>query len=111
MKTWNDYPPTLTTQQASEILSISINTITARCKTNKLPATKIGKSWHIDRDQLRAMFAVKFNPKHNLVQHLGEIELTLSTLAAVLRGTAIEETLRKAHTATLKAYNQARGEE
>jgi len=110
MKTWNDYPPVLTATETAELLRIDrLNTITEKCRRGELPAFKAsGKAWRIDRDRLRAMFALKNQKNVSLADKLGEIELALSTLAAVHRGTEIEEQLRTAHAAALDAYNQAR---
>jgi len=110
MKTWNDYDPVLTAQETADLLRIDrLNTITEKCRRGELPAFKAsGKAWRIDRDRLRMMFAPKNRKSISLSDQLGEIELALSTLAAVHSGTAIEEQLRAAHAATLEAYNQAR---
>lgn len=107
-KTWNDYPIVLTVTQAAALLNISAGTIAAKCKSGEIPATKIGRSWSIDRDQLRAMHAPVLHERQSLAYQLGEIELALSTLAAIHRGTEIEEPIRAAHRATLKAYTQIR---
>lgn len=113
MKAWNDYPIVLTAKETAELLRIDrLNTITDRCRRGELPAFKAsGKAWRIDRDRLRAMFAPGNRRNISLADQLGEIELALSTLAAVHRGTEIEEQLRTAHAAALEAYNQAREED
>ncbi len=107
MKNWNDYPPTLSITQASELLNISGTTLQKYCKQGKLPALKLGGKWRIDKETLRQAFAAVIWPRTKTSHQLGEIELALSTLAAIHRGTEIEEAIRTAHVATLDAYNQA----
>ncbi len=110
MTSWDDYPPILTTEQAGEILGIKqMTTIIDRCKSGEFPAMKVGgKTWRIDRDKLRMMLASKISKDRDLVDQLGEIELALSTLAAIHRDTKIESHLRMAHMATLAAFNRSR---
>ncbi len=110
MKTWNDYPVVLNTKQAAELLGINhVSTVSEQCRTGVFPAIKLDNgNWRIDRDKLRAMFATVLQKNHSLADQLGEIELALSTLAAIHRGKEIEETIRVAHQAALEAYTQAR---
>lgn len=108
-KTWDDYPVTLSIKETAQLLGISrLNTITSKCRNGELPAVKMGKDWRIDRDQLRAIFASRVTAHGNLANQLGELELAISTLAAIHRGTRIEGHIRTAHRATLAAYTQAR---
>lgn len=113
MKTWSDYPITLTAKQAGEILGISrTNTITSLCKSGEFPAFKVGRgSWRIDRDRLRMMLASKNRRNISLADQLGEIELALSTLATIHRDEPIAKAIRTAHEAALEVYTQARDEE
>ena len=113
MKSWNDYPPVLNTKQAAELLGVTrMTTISDQCRSGKFPAIKLGKgAWRIDRDRLRMMFASKQQKNRSLADQLGEIELALSTLAAVYHKEPVSQTIREAHAVALAAYNQAKDEQ
>ena len=54
-KTWDDLPMFLTASQVAEFLQLHVNTVKGWCRVGKLQGTKIGKSWRIPKDGLRAM--------------------------------------------------------
>lgn len=112
-KIWTSYPIDLTVAQAAELLGIRKRTIAKQCRNGTIPATQIDrKTWRIDRDTLRLMFfAPSRQVRQSLARSLDEIELALSTLAAIHHDTEIEGQLRTAHAAALDALNQARKEE
>ena len=64
MKTWDDYPPLLTVEDAMELLKITRRqSITNLCRRGELPASQIGVKWYIDRDKLRRKFDPDYNPQ------------------------------------------------
>ncbi len=112
-KSWDDYPPVLSTKEAGELLGIRrLTTISRLCKDGQFPATQIGDRgpWRIHRDELRMLFFARFKHR-SLTNQLGEIELALSTLATIHRDKPVAETIREAHVIALNAYNQAREDE
>ena len=48
-----DFPEILTAEQVCEYLQISMTTCRKLTKEGTIPATKLGRQWRYDRDQLR----------------------------------------------------------
>lgn len=54
--TWDEVPVLLSLEQASILLGIGIDAVRKHCVNNELPAKKIGKVWHIDKQRLMELF-------------------------------------------------------
>lgn len=54
--TWDEVPVLISLEQASILLGIGIDAVRKQCVKNELPATKIGKTWHIDKQRLMEQF-------------------------------------------------------
>ena len=58
---WDELPLVLTTEEASALLRVHINTIKKMCNEGRLPANKVGRDWRIDRDELHAFLRGSFH--------------------------------------------------
>lgn len=54
--TWDEVPVLISLEQAAILLGIGIDAVRKHCVNNELPATKIGKTWHIDKQRLMEQF-------------------------------------------------------
>ena len=54
-KTWDELPKYLGADQVSDFLQLHVNTVKGWCRSGKLQAKKIGKSWRIPKNSLRAV--------------------------------------------------------
>ena len=50
---WDQLPVMMTSEEASCVLRVTEVTVRTMIRDGRLPGVKIGKSWRIDRDQLR----------------------------------------------------------
>ena len=54
-KTFADFPPLLTPDEAAELLRLDVTTVKDWARAGRLPgAVKIGKAWRVKRDDLVA---------------------------------------------------------
>ncbi len=53
---WNDVPVLISLEQASILLGVGIDSVQRYCISQELPAVKIGKVWHIDKQKLMQKF-------------------------------------------------------
>lgn len=54
--TWDEVPVLISLEQAAILLGIGIDAVRKHCVNNEIPATKIGKTWHIDKQRLMEQF-------------------------------------------------------
>jgi len=52
---WDKLPLALDVATVAVILGNDPCTINRKCREGLLPARKVGRTWHVDRDRLRAM--------------------------------------------------------
>jgi excisionase family DNA binding protein len=52
---WDNMPLLLTTDETADILRVHVNTVKYLIRTGRLTATKVGRSWRIPRESVRAM--------------------------------------------------------
>ena len=53
---WDEVPCLISLEQAAILLGIGIDAVRKHCVSNELPAVKIGKTWHIDKQRLMEQF-------------------------------------------------------
>lgn len=53
---WDEVPCLISLEQAAVLLGIGIDAVRKHCVSNELPAVKIGKTWHIDKQRLMEQF-------------------------------------------------------
>lgn len=56
---WDDIPVIIDPALASVLLGRTPEGVTKMCREGKLPATKLGREWRIDRDRLRRMLTAE----------------------------------------------------
>jgi len=49
---WNELPLVLTTEEAAQLLRVTVKTIKTMCAEGRLPAAKVGRAWRINRDDV-----------------------------------------------------------
>lgn len=54
--TWDEVPVLISLEQAAILLGIGVDAVRKHCVNNDLPAKKIGKTWHIDKQKLMQQF-------------------------------------------------------
>lgn len=102
---WNDLPIWLTSKQVQELIQIRrLGTISDMCCEGKLPATKIGSQWRIDRDALRQQMATAVENARPTNKNLDEIQWSLGRMAALADAqAAVNEAIEVARWAQDKA--------
>lgn len=54
--TWDEVPVLISLEQAAILLGVGVDAVRKYCVANELPATRIGKVWHIDKQKLMELF-------------------------------------------------------
>lgn len=54
--TWDDVPVLISLEQAAILLGVGVDAVRKYCVANELPAKRIGKVWHIDKQKLMEQF-------------------------------------------------------
>lgn len=62
---WSDMPLLLTTKDAAKVLRVHTSTISHWCRRGKLPASKIGGSWRIKREDVLALLDTEPDSEDN----------------------------------------------
>ena len=57
--TWDEVPVLISLEQAAILLGIGVDAVRKHCVNNELPAKKIGKVWHIDKQKLMEQFGYR----------------------------------------------------
>lgn len=53
---WDDVPLVLSTTEAAVVLNVHLNTIKNMIRDGQLPATRLGKTWRIEKSNLRGLW-------------------------------------------------------
>lgn len=56
---WDEVPVLISLEQAAVLLGVGVDAVRKYCVANELPATRIGKVWHIDKQKLMERFGYK----------------------------------------------------
>lgn len=54
--TWEEVPVLISLEQASILLGVGVDAVRKYCIADELPAIRIGKVWHIDKQKLMQKF-------------------------------------------------------
>jgi excisionase family DNA binding protein len=54
--TWDEVPVLISLEQAATLLGVGVDAVRKYCVANELPAIRIGKVWHIDKQKLMERF-------------------------------------------------------
>ena len=54
--TWDEVPVLISLEQAAALLGVGVDAVRKYCVANELPAIRIGKVWHIDKQKLMEQF-------------------------------------------------------
>lgn len=57
--TWDDVPVLISLDQAAILLGVGVDAVRKYCVANELPAIRIGKVWHIDKQLLMERFGYR----------------------------------------------------